>query len=245
MRVAAFITNYNMPERADALAEHLKTYPNVDLYLVDNGSDLVPPAKHTNIFIEKNVQTTAGWMRAYRKAQGKYDAYWFLITSAEFVQDGVLPSLVEVLEKNPDAVGVHPALTHDSTSTWSQLFWSGGHEPRPVAMIDNIASLWRADWFDSIGGFDQRFIYGWGVDLETCYFARRDRKSIWVDDRVQMRKITDIGYEMERMNMTASERKEKARENMKQVMAEKYGPVWRETILAPATDERRQHANRN
>ncbi len=61
-KVAVFIVNYNMNERAEALYDYLKkneTWP-IDIYLIDNGSDLTKPSKKTNVFIKNNVQTTNG-----------------------------------------------------------------------------------------------------------------------------------------------------------------------------------------
>ena len=123
-KVAAFIVNYNMPEKANALALHINNFIKhpVDVYLIDNGSDLVEPARLTNVFLPENVQTTRGWLAGLRKADEggeAYFAYWFLITSAAFIpkQDTLTP-MVEFLEDNPDAVGIHPALTEgDSIAT--------------------------------------------------------------------------------------------------------------------------------
>ena len=90
-RVAAVITNYNMPEATDALCEHILNYADwsVTLYVVDNGSDLVKPSRYTTQRLERNVQTTGGWLAGLDAAfaDGGFFAYWFLITSAEFVGD--------------------------------------------------------------------------------------------------------------------------------------------------------------
>jgi hypothetical protein len=98
-------------------------------------------------------------------------------------------------------------------------------------MIDNIASLYRADWFDGIGRFDPALIYGWGIDLETCYKARQDGRTLWVHEGASMKKVTDIGYTMKRMNMTAEARRFLASRNMDQVLSTKYGKDWRKVIL--------------
>jgi len=105
-------------------------------------------------------------------------------------------------------------------------------------MIDNIASLYRADWFDSIGRFDPEMRYAWGIDLETCYIARRDNRSLWVDERVKVKKVTNIGYNMNRMKMSASEREQLAGENMRSVLYKKYGSnYWRMMMEANVKDE--------
>lgn len=242
-KVAAFIVNYNMPERADALAAHLNNFIKhpLDVYLIDNGSDLKGAARLTNVFLPKNEQTTWGWLAGLDQADkggGDYFAYWFLITSAALIpkQDTLTP-MVNWLEQYPDAVGVHPALTKGSTTAWKHLITRWGFYPRRTWMIDNIASLYRADWFDSIGRFDPDFEYGWGIDLETCYVARQQNKSLWIDERVRVEKITDIGYKMDRMNMTADRRRFLASANMNMVMENKYGNDWRFKMTKENVDD--------
>jgi hypothetical protein len=38
--------------------------------------------------------------------------------------------------------------------------------------------------------------------------------------------VTDIGYSMDRMNMSAAERQQKAGDNMKKILSAKYGGSW-------------------
>lgn len=226
--VAAIIVNYNMPERTDKLAEHILRNEPADLYVIDNGSDLVPPSEYTNVFIKKNVQTTRGFIRGVKEANLKADyfAYWFIITSAAFTGEPCLKKMVNHMERHSHVVAVHPALTAHSTTSWEhmkQIFPTGY---RQTWMVDNIAALWRADFYNSHGGFDPKFEYGWGIDLEMCMFARKEGKTIWILEPAAVTKITDIGYIMDRMGMTAEERKELARNNMRSVMEEKYGAGW-------------------
>ncbi len=218
-----------MPERADALFKHLKKHSEwpIDIYMIDNGSNIKEPSKYTNIHIKENVQTCGGWLSGLeftKKNRRKYFAYMFLITSANFVdhKDPITP-MVEFLISNNDSVGIHPALSSDSTTYWDHLKTRGGEQPRKTWMIDNIASVFRADWFDSIGWFDPKLIYAWGIDLETCYLARRANKTLWVDERVKVKKITNIGYKMNRMNMAAEDRIKLADTNMREILKEKHG----------------------
>lgn len=236
MRTAIILTNYNMPERADALVDYIKLalpFNEYEVFLVDNGSDLVSPAANTTIWLPKNRQTCGGWLAGWDQAREQdFDAYWFLITSAEipFNQGDILRPMTDFLFSHPKAVIIHPALTEDSTTHWKHMKTKGGSRPRRTWMVDNIAALYRADWYNSIGGFDAMLSYGWGVDLEMCYLARKEGRSIWIDERVQVEKITNIGYTMERMNMTASERANAAGANMQTVMGMKYGPQWWDTV---------------
>lgn len=243
-KIAAVVTSYNMPERTDALANYIREnvrWP-IDLFVVDNGSDLAEPAKSTNVWIKQNVQTTAGWLRGLEAADAtgeKYLAYLFLITSTEFVGGDPITPMAYWLVDHPDAVGIHPALTPDSTTSWGHLYARGG-DPRRTWMIDNICALYRADWFDRIGRFDPRMTYAWGIDLETCYIARVQKRTLWVDERVSAKKVTDIGYAMNRMGMTAEERRERAGYNMRSVLLQKYGPdFWHKMTEERVTDELR------
>lgn len=233
-RVAVVLVNYNMPERTDALCEHLLS--NVDwplsLFVVDNGSDLMPRSQYTTKRLTENVQTTRGWQAGLEQArkEGDWLGYLFLITSTEFVPEtDPLSPIAEMLVNSPDVVGIHPALTEDSTSDWPHLF-PIGDTPRQTWHIDNICALWRADWFDSIGGFDPALSYAWGVDLETSWKARRDGKKLYVHDGARIKKVSNIGYTMERMNMTAEQRRINAGWEMEHVLRKKYGAFWWERM---------------
>jgi hypothetical protein len=238
---AVFIVNYNMPERADALYEHLdKSEHPHDIYLIDNGSDLVAPAKHTNVFIKENCQTTNGWLKGMEEAdkKGGYDTYMFVITSTE-IKDG--KDTIQLLSENfsdPEVVVVHPALTQESTTHWGHLKNRGTNAVRPTWMVDNICSMYRADWFDKQGRWDPELIYAHGIDVEMCLFARRQGKKILVDERCEVEKITDIGYTMNRMNMTAEMRRQKGWANMSEVMTKKYGSgFWNILLTEGVTEE--------
>lgn len=243
-KVAVFIVNYNMPERADNLYTYLTeniSYP-IDIYLIDNGSDITKPPHYTNVWIKKNIQTTSGWLKGLEESDKKpykYFAYMFVITSTEFIKNknDLVESLVSVLLNNKNAVGVHPALTKDSTTYWEHLKNRGGNNIRRTWFIDNICSLYRADWFNSIGRFDKDLIYAHGIDIETGYIARKQGKSIWIDERVEVKKITDIGYQMRRMNMSAEDRRKLAWENTVDVFSKKYGPNWFKMLYEDYVEE--------
>lgn len=237
-KVAVLIVNYNMPERAGALYRHIaKTvkWPH-EVILIDNGSDLTEPSQFTNLWLPENRQTTGGWLAGLRFADSLDDdffAYWFLITSAEFPPGDADPlaPLASLLVNLPQAVGVHPALTEDSTTAWTHLIARGVNELRRTWMIDNIASLYRAEWFNDIGRFDPDLKYAWGIDLETCWLARHDHRSLWVHEGSRIKKVTNVGYDMGRMNMSASQREQLAGNNMADVLSKRYGNDWWDRML--------------
>lgn len=228
-KVAVLIVNYNMPERTDALVRSLERsgYPHQTI-VIDNGSDIAEPSQFTTLQLKTNVQTTRGWLAGLDSLRGDYFAYMFVITSTEIPQqdNDLIETLAKTLLDDKQAVGVHPALTVDSTTAWNHLITKTGKGIRKTWMIDNIASVYRADWFDSVGRFDAELIYGWGIDLETCWKAREQGRTLWINEDVRVKKITDIGYQMDRMNMTAKSRRQLASDNMRDMLSKKYGEAW-------------------
>ncbi len=239
-RTAAFVVNYNMVERTDAICEHLarNVKSPLDIIVIDNGSDLMPPSKYTALRLDENVQTTNGWLMGLhyadclaRKRNSPYFAYWFIITSAEFTSEGdPLTPMIKLFDHTPSAVACHPVLTKDSTTSWEHMKGVTGKGYTRTWMIDNIASLYRADWFDGIGRFDPALTYAWGIDLETCWKARKADKGIWLSEDVPVKKVTDIGYTMNRMNQSANERQQKAGAQMAEILSSRYGVNWWERM---------------
>jgi len=241
------LTNYNMPEAADAIAVGLTLAGGsseglYDLYVVDNGSDLKEPAGSTTVMLPENCQTTGGFLTgiaAAKKSGIDYIAYCFMITSMQWQKYIGVSDAIHLFEREPNVVGYSPTLTLDSTTAWDHMKHRN-QEPeggtgllpfqRPTWMIDNICAFWRADWFDSIGWFDPKFTYAWGIDLETSYIARMQSRDIILDDYWQVEKTTDIAYDMDRMNMTALQRRTNAGAEMDKVMTAKYGDDWSEKM---------------
>lgn len=234
-----------MNEKADSLFNYLKaheTWPH-DIYLIDNGSDITKPSQNTNVFIKKNVQTTGGWLKGLEESDKKlynYFAYMFLITSTEFTNESIKPisSMVKKLVDDRNAIGVHASLTPDSTTYWEHLKNRGSYQNfRQTFMIDNVCSMYRANWFNSIGRFDKNLTFAWGIDIETCYKAREQKRTIWIDENTQVRKITNIGYKMNRMNMTSLDRERLAKKNMDSILIPKYGQDYWERLTKDYVDK--------
>jgi len=234
-KTAVILTNYNMPEKTDAIVGALKAQGNSNYYpvVIDNGSDLREPSRHTELRLPKNRQTTAGWLAGWDIARhmGIFDSYVFTITSIEIPDKypKIISRLRHTRAHKPNAVILSPALTANSTTAWKHMHRQG-EGLRKTWMVDNLFAFYDASWFDHIGGFDYRFIYGWGVDLETSYLARRSGHDIYIDDSILIKKTTNIGYEMNRMNMSAEDRVALASANMDEIMTLKYGENWRDLM---------------
>lgn len=252
-RIAIILPNYNMPEAVEHMGRYLEEnaeWPH-DFIVVDNGSDLIMPSPYTRVRLPKNVQTTGGWLAGLQMAddlakarQEPYLGYIFTITSASFdrrVRKCPISPMAKLLLGVEKAVGVHAALTVDSTTAWHHLVTRhvkrADPKPRRTWMIENIWALYRASWFDRVGRFDPALTFAWGCDLETSYIARQQGRSLWIDERVLVRKVTDIGYEMDRMNMTADERQFRARTEMAHILTKKYGINWEKLMRSEKVND--------
>jgi hypothetical protein len=153
-------------------------------------------------------------------------AYWVWITSSDYVESegDVLTPMAEYMIDNPKVVGMCPGLTADSTTGWPHL--KRGNDPtkvREVKFIDNLATLWRAEWFDSIGNYDPDELRGFGVEMEASYLARYSGRTVVVDDRVQIKKTSGVAYKMKRMNADSGKRGDTAVKEMRNLLGHRYG----------------------
>lgn len=237
-RVGLILVNYNMNENTDKIVKKLQQYTKhpTDFIVVDNGSDLQKPSQYTTIRLEQNVQTNNGWLMGLHYADAistveEFDYYAYVICITSLYVDDINTDIISKLVKNinDDIVGIHPSLSKDSTTAHKHLI-KNGDGIRQVRFIDNIFSMYKANWFDNIGRFNPEMTYAWAVDLETGYIARQENKKICVDDSISVKKITDIGYKMNRMNMGASERRNNASKQMDDYLREKYGPNYKSLL---------------
>lgn len=153
-------------------------------------------------------------------------AYWVWITSSDYVdsEGDVLTPMAQYMIDNPKVVGMCPGLTADSTTGWPHLKRGNDHSKvREVKFIDNLATLWRAEWFDSIGTYDPDELRGFGVEMEASYLARYSGRTVVVDDRVQIKKTSGVAYKLKRMNADAGKRGDTAVKEMRNLLGNRYG----------------------
>jgi hypothetical protein len=245
-RIALILTNYNMPERTDAIAEHLRftvNYP-IDYYIVDNGSDLVKPSKYTTVRLEKNKQVTGGFLAgvdAAVKSGNEYLAYWFMITSAKFIDidwidplDYLIPTM-----KKPDTFAVSPSVNFPKHCAWEPWMAPRDKGVRRIWGMDYICALISAEKYHALGGFRPELIYMWGVPGEMNWKARKNGWKLYINDDYTIEKYTDIGYEMDRMNMSAEDRRFLASKNSDDILNPIYGEEYREKFRYEFTENLR------
>jgi len=225
-----------MPERTDALVEHILETVQLpyDLIVVDNGSDLVEPSQYSTFVLPENTQTGGGFWAGidYADSLGEHKYYWLMITSAEFYKNDLrdpLKPLVEVLEQDELAFCVQPAIRFVDNEAWSKWLEPRKNPlPRRIWGVDYISTLFRAEYFHKIGGFRKELPMMWGAIGECNYKARKEGYHLYVHDGYTMKKITNIGYTMDRMNMTSVDRKNLATKQADEVLIPIYGKNYRE-----------------
>jgi hypothetical protein len=234
--VAIIISNYNMPERADELADWFGSttrWPH-DLLVVDNGSDKVPPPARANLVWRHNVGPAGVWRvattyaeRMARKRGAPHLGYLLCSTSTAIPErqrgrDLITP-LAELLESDANAVLAHPAYTADTESYFRHMVDGGSGRPRRLGFCEMQCGLVRADWFHAIGGYDPDFQLHWGVDVDLCMQAKRQDRGVWLHEGVHVRKEESRGYSSGRYEMSAQERVERALAEMDAILLRKYG----------------------
>jgi len=227
---AIIINSYNMVEWTDALVEHILETVKMpyDLYVHDNGSDLMEPSKHTNLFTEKNIQMVPGFLRALELVDETgidYEYYWLMTTSCRFIKSDKrdpLKLLLDVMENDPLAFLVHPALNIDY-GAWKQIMQPMTSGPRRVFGVEGVCPFYRASMFNELGRWRKELTYGWGMGPELDFLARKRGWHIYMLDSYTMEKKSEIGYHIGRMNMLARERRLSAARERDKILIPVYG----------------------
>lgn len=235
-KTAIILLNYNMPERADDAAANILARVEVpyELIVVDNGSDIMEPANSTTLRLSKNVQVSNGFRMglAYADAIAAWErieffAYWFLITSLQFLPDESYDPLARLLKPmvdDPSVAFVVPTLTPETVTAWEHMKNRGGSGTRETWGTDfYLAGLVRAGWFNKIGRFNPALRYGWGVCSEVNWHTRKAGYSILLHEDVMIQKDTNIAYEMDRMGMSAKSRATLSSDEMNYILTQKWG----------------------
>ena len=232
-KVAIILSNYNMPEMADYLVEYIER--NVlwpyEFIVVDNGSDKMPPTKHTTVAISPNMGANAAWQvgfsvcdRLEKKLGQRFFGYLLCCTNTKFpVEADFLTPLAEFLERNERAVGINPAHTADSGTPWQDHFDTGTGEPRQVRFLEWTTGLYRADWMKQVGRIEPTFFYNWGLDVDLSVMARLTGRTLWIHEGVLTTKQDSVRYKTGRFEMSAEDRQEKSLEEMDRIFVAKYG----------------------
>jgi len=224
MKIAKLILNFNTPELTHNLA---MSVPGA--IVIDNGSTIpIPVAKvpYSVIRFEDNLGFTRNWNRAIRYIMdqwpGKFDAFWLMNSDIVIDQDSI--ARIESLTES----GNYPMLSAGFNCWIEQCKNHHLQGVREVKCIELTAPVIRSSVFETIGFFDERFILGYGVDLDFCYRMQKEGMKMYVDDHS---KFHHIGHQTIYSTGQVQLYKSRAMEELRSGMTEKYGKEWRDEIL--------------
>ncbi len=224
MNIAKLILNYNTPELTHKLAISVP-----GAIVIDNGSTIpIPVAKvpYSVIRFEDNLGFTQNWNRAilYIMDQwpGKFDAFWLMNSDIVIDQDSI--TRIESLTESNN----YPMLSAGFNCWIEQC--QNHHSPgvREVKCIELTAPVILSSVFETIGFFDDRFILGYGVDLDFCYRMQKAGLKMYVDD---LSEFYHIGHQTIYAAGQVQLYKSLAMEELRSGMAGKDGTEWRNEIL--------------
>lgn len=244
IHVLGILTVWNLQTAMDELVDCLLSFGwskvKLRLVVVDNGS--MPPILGSTLRLGENRGTGGGWYAGLdfgKEQYGRFDWYWFLTTSASrFVYEGVNPveAMLETVRNGGEeerVVGVAPAW--EGAVSWPHRYQRRKGFDYFSEMIDP-ASMWRAGWFDQVGGWDRRLLSAWGADLELAWKARSAGMKLMVCEQAAM--IVQEGKTYRGDVAARQAFQNQARAEMRRVLREKYGPGWRDFLCGTSIPER-------
>lgn len=120
-KTAALILNRNMPQLADELGEWLlkQHAAEVDLYVLENGSDVDKHSRHANIILPRSLGPAGGVNEGVRRLKNKgYEYIWVSYNDARFPTTGFLTAALATMEQDPAVALVMPY--------WPNNIWTYG-----------------------------------------------------------------------------------------------------------------------
>ena len=234
-RVCVIISNYNVTGNSnpivDKLIEFVK-WPTDIIVVNDTCDDTYNDTskvndKYTLIKLHDNINIVGGFSAGLNKADEisksenfNYYAYCFVNVSTcmDMIGTDIIQHLVENLIYN-DIVGIHPSLTLDSTGINKHMFKMGSINQtniglRKVNFINNIFSMYNSEWFNKVGRFNKKLIYGLGLDIDIGMIAINNNHTVCIDDTISVK-----------INSTFKPDKNAVKEK-KLYLNKKYGSKW-------------------
>lgn len=245
--VCVLVVSHNYPEITDKLCENIiKNTKSVsyDLHVIETGSSLEKLSKYTTLWVKDGCRMTRGFnlLKNYadfiNKVSGKekYKAYMLFVNDAVYIDDqDLIGSLYDSMKKLPDCGQIHPYQTN-ITPLHQRLGKISNNLVRKESFAEIICPMISADAWDKCGEdlLDNRFFYGWGLDYDIPYQLHINGFRTYVTDKVGIFHKPFTSYiNKEKTNEKLDKEKfvDLARDNMNEVMREKYGTNWTDFLI--------------
>jgi len=206
--VAIVILNENEKKRTDNLVAHIlgTTIWPYRLIVVDNGSDTGNKPAFCSLALKDGVHLTNGFRMGLYYAKSieyrnrhRFFAYWLIDTSIEFRSDDLrdpLEFLARPMAETGDIAMISPSFDGIEFTSWNHMRKMKQVGIRRTWVLDGSATLYNADWFDKIDWINPELRHGLGCDVEVAWKARKDGRSIMVNDEYSVIKSKIQTYKL-------------------------------------------------
>jgi hypothetical protein len=180
--VLVSVTNYDFSDNADHLKRQFKKcFPTI---LVDSQSPYPPK---TADFIIKNDYYPGLWNASVKHAiDNKFRWLMFVASDLQIKNVSLLCRRAHEVIRNDKIGSWTPSLKKGSRASFTALFNKDTDSIRECVLIEGFFFLSRVELLVPLYPIDQKNIYGWGVDVASCYLAFKSQMLVVVDDRIEI-----------------------------------------------------------
>jgi hypothetical protein len=210
------ILNHNLPTLTDNLVKWISKDPALtDLLVIDNGSNLEPPAKSTTHTLEENTFFGGGVNVILDYFLSTSEEYVYILNNDLLVHNNFLTKSLRAAKANNLAV-YSPSVINASTDQchWKQMLNQGTDIVREVKWVDWQAPLLRRDLVEHIVQFPNQLHYGWGLDFYSGIVGEELGVKTGVDDNNTITHLNSQTFKQNKINIGVNEFCQAAEGNM-------------------------------
>ena len=180
--VCIAITNYDFSINADKLKESFSAY--YPTLLIDSSSP--NPPEHTDLSIANHFYPGL-WNAAVNHAiNQQYEWLLFIASDVQIADAKAICGRIKMAIQK-EWVGIYlPSLTSNSRAAFKACINQGSDQLREVFLVEGFCFLARTSILKALYPIPASNVYGWGVDIASCYEAYRQQYSVVVDDQVMI-----------------------------------------------------------
>jgi hypothetical protein len=182
-QVLATVVNYDFSDNADDLKARLS--PHFETVLIDSGSPTPPATVDMGI---PNEYYAGQWNASVRLALERSKDWLLLVASdVQIPHPDVLATCIGEVTDDP-CIGVYTAsLKRGSRAAYPTCFHRGTGKIRECLVAEFFFFLARTDILQLLYPVPVEVVpYGSGIGIRACYHAYQMRRTVVVDDRVEI-----------------------------------------------------------
>lgn len=237
-KTAIIVISHNNKEVTERLCDNIVEFTKspFDLLIVETGSNLTEVTdKYPVLRTPDKIRMTRGinkgieyllWKEKFYDV--KYNNFWILVNDTILNKYDTLTPMLKYMT-NENIGEIHPAIENSPSRCLRQ---DKNGLLRSESFCEIICPLFSRKAIE-LNLFDDRFLYGWGIDFEIPYILHKNNLKLYICDEVSIihNPGTTVlnGKDEDFKNMT--EQFDKSRDNMLNVLIEKYGDKWAKVFL--------------